>query len=270
MENLFGYVVLGLIQGITEILPISSSAHLVIAQYFLGIKDNVVILDVMLHLGTLLAVIIFFFRDILDFLKDKRLVGLVIVSMIPTFMIAIFLDRFSETLFTNPGIAGVGLLVTGVLLLVSGKFLKSASRGYNASVANPSDSMISKNYGFNFKDSFFVGIIQGISVLPGISRSGSTICALLFRKINPEFAFKFSFIMSIPVIAGAVVLKSKDIILGNISKDILLGIFAATFVAFVAGCLSLWLISGIIKKGKFYLFGWYCLLVGVLTLIIVK
>jgi undecaprenyl-diphosphatase len=244
------YILLGIVQGLTEFLPVSSSGHLVIVQKLLGMAGEEIALGVILHLGTLVAVVIFFFKDILKLLGDIKSIGLILVVTFITGIIGVLGKDFFEGLFTSPGAVAFSFLITAIILLLTRKF----SEGDKDKVG--------------LKDAVIVGFTQAISIVPGISRSGTTISTLLFRKIEREECFRFSFLVSIPVILGAALLEARkvDFAVRNNSVNLSLG-----FVfSLISGLAALWFLKLIIKKAKFYYFGYYCIIIAVFTLIFIK
>ncbi len=244
------YIFLGILQGLTEFLPVSSSGHLVIAQKLLGINSNQLAISVALHFGTLLAIIIFFWKDILGVLKNFRLLGLILIVTIITGIIGLSGKDFFENLFSNPKAVAIAWIFTG-LILIATKNLRQ----------------LDKNK-IGAKDAIIVGLAQGLAIIPGISRSGITISTLFFRKIQRSLAFSFSFLVSIPVILGAGLLEAKKIVLvpaGDI-KNLIVGFI----FSFIFGILALLILKVIINKAKFYYFGYYCLLMAAVTLLFIK
>ncbi|MFA6216783.1 MAG: undecaprenyl-diphosphate phosphatase [Candidatus Omnitrophota bacterium] len=244
------YIILGIVQGLTEFFPVSSSGHLVIVQKLLGITQEVVSFDVVLHLGTTVALIIFFFKDIVALFKDLRLLGLVFVATIITGVIGIAGKDFFERLFALPQYTAFGLLVTGCILLVAQRFMNG------------------KRNTVTLKDSIVMGCMQGIAVIPGISRSGSTVSALLFRGLDRETSFRFSFIAAIPAVLGAAVLKAKDI--GSALQGEMLGYALGFITSAATGIVSLWLLRLMLRRAKLHYFGYYCFVVAILVIVFIK
>lgn len=257
-------VILGIIQGLTEFLPVSSSGHLVIAQSFIeGFRQPGVLFDVMLHFGTLLAVVFFLRKDLYKIIKSiipgqtgsidyvkRKTVLLIIVGTVFTGIIGFtFKDRI-HILFESVEVAASMLLVTGLLLFLSDR-VKHTDR-------------FEKD--MNVTDSIIIGIVQGIALIPGISRSGSTIVFGIFRKLDRETAARFSFLLSIPAIIGAVILESRHIV--SIPSGDLIAYVAGTIAAVITGFLSLKLLFLIIKKNGFGIFAYYCWFVGIATLLV--
>jgi undecaprenyl-diphosphatase len=271
--TLLSSILLGFIQGVAEFLPISSSGHLAIAQNLLhldvgGTQDN--FFDVLLHLGTLIAIFVVYWRDILDmileffrFFRDvakresprqvppaRRLILLIIIGTLPLFGVLPFKDKI-EALSSNMPAVGAALLITGVLLFMSDKFNRGRKSELSATVL----------------DVIIIGIGQAIATVPGISRSGMTISVGCFRGLDRRFAVRYSFLMSIPAVIGANILSLKDAAAAGIDAS-LLPIYAAGVVtAAVFGYFSIRLLKFVADKGKFGAFAYYCWAVGAITLI---
>ncbi|MFH1640780.1 MAG: undecaprenyl-diphosphate phosphatase, partial [Candidatus Omnitrophota bacterium] len=175
---MFRYILLGVVQGITEFLPVSSSAHLVIMQKVLGVTGEELVLSIVLHLGTLFSLVIFFFRDILYSLRNKRILLFLLVTTLITAIVGLFGKDFFEKLFSSTKLVSVALIFTGVILILTKK------------IKEP------KRTKLTIKDALVLGFMQAIAVIPGISRSGITISGLLFRKVERETSFKFCFLMA--------------------------------------------------------------------------
>jgi undecaprenyl-diphosphatase len=242
--------ILGAIQGLTEFFPVSSSGHLVIAQHFLSIKENVVFLDIFLHTGTILALLTFFFKDILKVFKDPKMLGYIATVTIITGVIGITFKRTFESMFLSTHDTAIQLLINAVILL-SVPFLKE------------------KNKNIKLPDCIIMGIAQAVSIIPGISRSGATIVSLLARGINREEAFRFSFLASIPAITGAFLVEAKDVNFKNMAFD-LRELSAGFITSYLFGILALVILNKIIKKQKLHYFGYYCLLLGTALLYFIK
>jgi undecaprenyl-diphosphatase len=264
-------LLLGIIQGLTEFLPVSSSGHLVIAQSFIrGFNQPGVLFDVVLHFGTLLAVIFFFRKDIRDILLSllpakwnvrrggdhgrfsvstgRKTALYIVIGTVFTGIIGFPLKDEIHRLFESAEIAAAMLIVTGLLLFFSDR-TKNAAR---------------KEGDMNIVDSAMIGIVQGISLIPGISRSGSTIACGIFRKLNGETAARFSFLLSIPAILGATIMEAGCV--GSISRNEIFVYTAGMIVSAVTGFLMLKLLFFVIRKRRLSIFAYYCWTVGVLTL----
>jgi len=244
------YILLGIVQGLTEFLPVSSSGHLVILQKILGMHGQEVAISVILHLGTLFAVVLFFWKDILNLLKNFKLLILVAVVVIITGVIGILGKDFFEGLFNSPRLVGLAWIFTG-LLLISTKKITQFNR----------DKL-------NLKDALILGLTQGAAIIPGISRSGITISTLFFRKINRSLAFTFSFLVSIPIILGAALLEAKKI--QAIPKSDIMNLGIGFIFSFLFGLLALLFLRIVIDKAKFYYFGYYCIIMAAITLLFIK
>jgi undecaprenyl-diphosphatase len=262
-------VILGIVQGLTEFLPISSSGHLVIFQHLFGLREPQLLFDILVHIGTLLAVLAVFFGDIVTITRDSltfasrcfkkkdslseplpgaRLLMFIIIGTVPTALIGYFLEKKADVIFSSLRLVGLTLLATGVLLWLTKRF-------------SPDKRDISR---MNARDSLLIGLVQGIAVIPGISRSGSTIAAGLFMGLDRSLAARFSFLLSIPAILGALVLKSGELFSLNYSS--MLPDIVGMLAAFVSGYFALKFLIRIVLKGNFYLFAYYCFLVGLLIL----
>ncbi|MEM2319870.1 MAG: undecaprenyl-diphosphate phosphatase [Candidatus Bathyarchaeia archaeon] len=261
LSRLIETVVLGVIQGLTEWLPISSTGHLKIVEKFLGLNVPLPF-DVALHLGTLVVILIFFREDVkkvfsalkrLDFETGYgRLVPLIIVGSVPTALIGLFFNMFLEDALQEILTVAAGFIVCGFVL-----YSVKAKRG---------------DYGnLNIKKAFIIGVAQGMAVVPGLSRSGLTVAAALLLGVKREEAFKFSFLLSVPAVIGAfgltLLTHLDDLASSNVG---LFETLAGTVVAMVVGYLALKLLWKILEGGRFHLFAFYCWTLGVLLLIAVS
>lgn len=247
---------LGLIQGLTEFLPVSSSGHLAIAQHFLpGFEQPGLLFDVLLHFATTMAVIIYFRTDIWKLLSclfrkdsyaidDRHTLRMIILASVPTAIIGLTGKDFFEGLFENLLVIGCMLLVTAALLIVAEKSRKD---GRSLTQLNGGDALI-------------VGIVQGMAIVPGISRSGSTIATLLLRGIDGESAARFSFLMSLPAILGAMLLSVKD--LQDVATSELPAYGLGALLAFASGLVAIRWLMNVVRRKRLAGFAVYCLLVG--------
>ncbi len=244
------YILLGAVQGMTEFFPVSSSAHLAIFQKLLGIDGRGLVFPIVLHLGTLSATVLYFRRDILRMLLDRKQLLLAAAVTLITGAIAFPLKGLVERMFSCPRLAAFALLATGTALIMAGRVRVSGRKDVS------------------FGDAVFMGAAQGIAVLPGISRSGATISSLLFRGIERETCFKFSFIAGIPAVAGAALLDVRDITMVCAGSP---GSLLAGFLAsFIFGLAALALLRRMIIRSKLPYFGYYCLLAAAATLIFLR
>ena len=246
------YILLGIVQGLTEFFPVSSSAHLVITQRVLGIQGKEVALSVVLHLGTLCALAVFFFKDILALLRNVRSIILILIITFITGIIGVARKSFFEALFSNIRVVGIALIFTAVILFF-------ASRAMNG-----------KRNIINIKDALILGLTQGIAIIPGISRSGMTISTLLFRGVEKQEAFRFSFLASMPVILGAALLEAKKIGFCLLRQGEFAHFAAGFMSSFCIGLLALWLLKRIIARAKLHYFAYYCVVLSLITLIFIR
>ena len=246
-------IILGIIQGLTEFLPISSSGHLVLAQKIMGFTEPPLIFDTVLHLGTLFAVVLVLWGDIWPLLKKpfQKMTALLIVGTIPTALLGILLKDFFDNLFKSGKTLGVEFIITGLVLLAAQRM----SNGHKK---------LKETTGM---DAIFVGIMQGIAILPAVSRSGLTIAGALFRKMDREFAARFSFLLSIPAILGATVLQVKDIAEGGAVLPATSSLIGGFIFSFIFGIISVKFMMKVIKEGKLNGFGIYCSVLGALVIL---
>ena len=246
-------IILGLIQGITEFLPISSSGHLVIAQSLLGLKLPGNIIEVVTHLGTLFSVIIVFRKDIVKYFFDfknpltKKYILCLFIGTIPALIIGLSAKSFILLFFESIKMVSFSLIFTGVILFLSRKRNNKKSK-------------------INYKNSLLIGISQALAIIPGISRSGITISTGLLLGMNAKDAARFSFLLAIPAISGAGLITAIDMV----DQPVLISfniMFAALASSFVVGYLSLKWFLGILKNGKIHYFGFYCIAIGLIILL---
>lgn len=251
-------IILGFIQAVTEFLPVSSSGHLRIAEYFLQFNtENILSFEIALHFGTFLATCLVFRKDITNAivgffsgLKDIKYssknsegfrVGLmVIIASIPVAIVGLFLEEYLSNIDTKR--VGLNLIITGSILLLT----KKADRGINK------DALTTTYY-----NALLIGFAQAIAVFPGISRSGMTISAALFLGLNRDFAGRFSFLISLPAIFGALLLSLKDLTDFNFTY-----VIVGLLTSFIFGVIALKFLMSFLKKGKLYYFSFYCIIVG--------
>lgn len=255
--NLFESIVLGIVQGITEFLPVSSSGHLVILQRFIGLDEPGVTLEVLLHFGTLLSVIWVFRKDYAELFcyyhnpTQKRFLILLIVGVIPTGLMGILFKSSVEQAFQSTLFVGIMLMVTGGLLWL----IPHLPQG---------DKDIKE---MRPRDAVWIGIMQGLAVIPGISRSGSTIAGALCRGLNRQTAVRYSFIISSPVILAATMLEIKNLFATGIEGVMLWCYLAGGFVAFIFGVFAIRVFINLLERKKFYYFSYYCWFIGLVTII---
>ncbi len=251
--ELIDIIILGILQGLTEFLPVSSSGHLVLGQYLLGINSPGNTLEILFHVGTLGSVVFVFFNDIKDIFitiekeSTQKLLLFISVATLPAMIIGLLFRHEINQLFDSVSSVGYALLLTG-LILISSSFSNN------------------KNTSFSYFSSLVIGFVQAFSIIPGISRSGSTIVVSLFLGISPKKSAKFSFLLSIPIIFGAGVLGVFN--LQNDNFFTLPTVIAAISSSFFVGILALKALLSLLEKGKFYFFGIYCILIGAISIII--
>jgi len=259
-------VILGVVQGLTEFLPISSSGHLVLFQHLLGFMEPELLFDAALHFGTLLAVCIFFHRDLRAMVVDAwglirqpfarkphapsprlPLVWWIFVGSLPTALIGLMFRGTFEKAFGSVPFVGVMLLVTGTLLLLTRITARSGSSKQTIGLLI----------------ALAIGTIQGIAIIPGISRSGATIACGLLLGLEREFAGRFSFLLSIPAITGALLLQLMEGDAGRIPPGtLIIGVVASG----VVGILALRLLMGMVRRGRLSFFAPYCWAVGLVLI----
>ncbi len=256
---------LGLLQGISEFLPISSSGHLVLGKYILGADVEAgITYEVVVHFGTLCSILIYYRYTLTDLLfsglkflkspaKQKndpqvKTIGYILITMIPAMIVGFTIKDQIENIFMDPMYVSIMLIVTGTILFLTrfaGETLKS----------------------INLPRSVVIGLAQAFALIPGISRSGSTISASLYLGVKREEAANFSFLMVIPVIAGAMLLEIKDMIAIGVTDAEMLSLVVGFFTSFISGYFALKYLIIILKNKGFHFFAYYCWLVGAIGLL---
>lgn len=289
--DLLNSIIMGFIQGVTEFLPVSSSGHLAIFKQLFGMEDVGITFDILLHVGTLIAVFVAFWKDIwelivnacgifIDVCKNigiwlsnfskrkvltekkrkyiqvvstpyRRFVMLLLVTTIPTGVMGIVFGDIIENASATLIIPGICLLITGVLLLIADN-TPSGARDENT---------------VTYKNAFGIGVCQGFATLPGISRSGTTIVACLISKIDRNFAVKYSFIMSIPVILGAAVLQIPDLASESNSAGTIMNYVVGMAVAALVGYICIKTMLKVVRQKKFKMFAYYCFAMGTIAIV---
>lgn len=265
-------IILGILQGLTEFLPVSSSGHLVLGQIYFKITEAGLLFDVSVHMGTLGAILVVYFSDIkqifisvFQFLakairqepaaylfktdENLKLAGFILMGSVPTALIGLVLKRFEHVLFSSAILVGCMLILTGTILWASRRYYRNEKTGA----------------AFDVKRAVFIGIVQGVAVIPGISRSGSTIAAAMFAGLDRQTAARFSFLLSVPAILGAQVLTMKEAFEAGLAIDA--ATVYGTFFSFIVGLVALKLLLKLVHTGRFHLFAPYCWLVGALVLV---
>jgi undecaprenyl-diphosphatase len=262
--NIFQSIILGIVQGLTEFLPVSSSAHLVIFEKLLNVEAHTLVFEVMVHLGTLAAVVLYFrkklVRLILAFLRapfnreepasrdDLRLAWFLILATIPAGVVGLFFKRYIERAFADPQWAAGMLLITAAVLMLT-RWAKE------------------RNGSINLPRAIAIGIAQSIAIMPGISRSGSTISTGMFTGLEKAEAAEFSFLLSVPAIAGAAFIEIPDFVRSLAQGSTVLVYLVGASIAGLVGYLSIAYLLSVIRRGRFFYFGVYCVVVGILGLL---
>lgn len=246
-------ILLGIIQGITEFLPISSSGHLVLFQKIFGVAEPSLTFGIVVHLGTLTAVFAVFWKDIVSILRRpfQRLTLLLIAGTVPTAIIGVAFKDFFEKVFASGSTLGFEFFITGLVLY----FADSLRNGYKDAEET------------SCLDAAFVGLMQGAAILPAVSRSGLTISGALFRHMDRDFAARFSFLLSIPAILGAAVFDMKDVLEAGVGNLDSMSLGAGFIFAAIFGYISIRYMLNILKKGKMRYFSYYVFALGALILI---
>ena len=267
-------IFLGLVQGIAEFLPISSSGHLSLFQHFFGLTEAGLFFDVLLHLGTLIAIFVYYWRDIVNLVKaflrlvtglfskkkkgarkgrkdpGARMILMLIVATLPLFVILPIKDKV-ESLYSNTIFVGCARIVTGCILFFSDRMAKGKKTVRSATLL----------------DALQVGVGQAVAVVPGLSRSGTTISAGMLRGFSRKFAVRFSFLLSIPAVLGANIISIGDAVAAGIDTSLLPAYIAGTVVAAVSGYFAIRLVNSLADKGKFGSFAYYCWGIGAAAVI---
>ncbi len=265
-------MVLGVVQGVAEFLPISSSGHLSLLQHFFGMVEPDALYNILLHFATLIAVCVVYWRDVVDMVVEffrglaslfsrqegrgnppegRRLVLLIILGTLPLFLV-LPIEDLVEGLGANPVFVSVMLLVTGCILFLSDRYGGGRKTVRTATV----------------KDVLLVGLAQGAATIPGLSRSGSTISAGMALGFERNFAVRYSFLMSLPAVFGATLLKVIKVAkAGTFETERLPMYLTGMVIAGVVGYFSIRLVKLLADKGKFGRFAFYCWIVGVIALV---
>lgn len=242
---MFSSIVLGIVQGLTEFLPISSSGHLVLAQHLFHFNNLDPAFNVFVQGGTVLSVLVYFRKRLLklDYTYLKELV----VATLPAAILGLLLSDYVDTLFSSLTGAALGFVLTTIVVYLS---------RYQRNLFNS----------LNLKQALIIGFAQALAILPGLTRSGTTITSALLLGITPAIAFEFSFLLSIPTIAGATILGAREMVWTPTQTPLY---FAGFFTAAIVGYFSLVLLAKLVKKGKFSLFAPYTSVLALLTLYLV-
>ncbi|MBM4235989.1 MAG: undecaprenyl-diphosphate phosphatase [Firmicutes bacterium] len=255
--NLFDAALLGLIQGLTEFLPVSSSGHLVLFQDLLGLNEPGVTLEVLLHFGTLLAVFFVFGKDFIALFKffrdeyQRHFLILLILGVLVTGILGLLFEPYIELLFSSTLVVGFMLLITGLI----NTLIKIIPHGQK----NIADMKL--------LDALLIGLWQAFAIIPGISRSGTTILTALWRGLDRDAAVRFSFMLSAPVIFGATLIEARELITTGLERVMLFNYLTGTFVALVSGVFAIKFLVRILSGNKFHYFAYYCWVIGLIVII---
>ncbi|GFP26954.1 undecaprenyl-diphosphatase UppP [Candidatus Hakubella thermalkaliphila] len=263
--NIFQALILGLVQGATEFIPISSSAHLVLLPYLLGWDNPSLSFNIMVHFGTILAVIFLFWKEIGMLIQGffrlvfggrrddhmGQLALFLLLATLPAVIIGISAKRFFEDLFNNPLSVSYLLLATGLLMYLSERWATQTK-----------DLMR-----LSWIDSLIIGVGQALAIAPGISRSGATISFALLRGVKRNDAARFSFLLAIPIIVGTALYEGRDLFLKAESFSLTLPLIVGIVSAFVSGAISIRILLKVVRKRPLSIFSYYCWAVGLISII---
>jgi len=273
--SVFQALVLGVVQGITEFMPVSSSGHLVLLQKIFGISGSALVFDTAVHGGTLIAVIVVLWRDIWNILRRivQPLTLWLIIATIPAVIAALLFKDWIEAAFSSGAFLGFAFIVTSALLFVSDLLYRSSGGpgGFPAKLDGP--ARVRTQDEMNRVDALVIGLLQAVAIIPGISRSGATISAALSRKLDRGFAARFSFLLSIPAILGALVLQVKDLAkaggaaLNETGAIGPLPLAVGCLSACIVGFLSIRLTLKIVREHSLRGFALYTGILGLLVLV---
>ena len=263
---------LGFVQGVAEFLPISSSGHLSLLGNLLGLAQDDILFEVLLHLGTLAAVFVVYWQDIVDMVRDffgvlgglfsknrrmrvspsanTRMVFMIIVATLPLVLVVPIKD-YVENLYGNTLFIGFALLVTGVILFLSDRLAQGRKTARTATMM----------------DALVVGLAQAVAVVPGLSRSGTTISIGMMRGFDRKFAVRFSFLLSIPAILGANILEVGDAVTAGLNTELIPIYILGMVISMIAGYFAIKLVNLLARKGKFGSFAYYCWAVGLVAIV---
>lgn len=246
--------ILGIIQGLTEFLPISSTGHLFLGRQFFGLEDAGLFLDTMLHIGTLLAVLVFYKKELITILKNPfhKFSFLLLVGTIPAVIVGLLFEDYFDAISKTGVTLGWEFLVTGIILWFSDSIRNGAKKMEDLSMG----------------DAVFIGTFQAAAIFPALSRSGLTIAAGLFRKLDRETAAYFSFFLSIPAIFGGVLLQSRELFTGQVESISISSLLVGTISSALFGYFAIMTMIHILKKKSLKIFAVYVWILGgtVLTL----
>lgn len=245
-------IILGIIQGLTEFIPISSTGHLYLGRNFFGLEEAGLYLDTMLHLGTLIALVVFYKDILLKLIKNpfSRITALLVIGTIPAVIAGVLFSDYFDSISKSGVTIGWEFLVTGAFLWFADSIKNGAKKVEDISLF----------------DSFFIGSFQAFAIFPAISRSGMTIVGALMRKMDKEAAAYFSFLLSIPAICGGVIFQLKDMVSGNVPQISLTSMFIATLASAIFGYIAVKFMISFVKNKSLKLFAVYVWILGVVII----
>ncbi|MBW1999132.1 MAG: undecaprenyl-diphosphate phosphatase [Deltaproteobacteria bacterium] len=268
--NILQALGLGVLQGVTEFLPISSSGHLVLGKAILNVHTKGVAYEVFVHFGTFLAILTIFWGDIWQMLRALgralrhpspnswrrsyredfflRLVILIALGTIPAVVVGLLFESEIEAAFSNPLFVSVALIITGTILL-------------GTRWSGPRDTQ------FGMMRALLIGVAQSFAILPGISRSGSTIAAAMYLRVDRSEAARFSFLLALPAILGAAVLESVELLRSGVPSQQAVTLLVGTIAAYISGMIALKWLLGVIRRGRLDRFSYYCFAVGLVSFV---
>lgn len=265
--SLLSALLLGVLQGFTEFLPVSSSGHLVLAQELLpGFSQPGVLFDVTLHLGTLVAVCLYFWKDLwalllsvipgdkagVDTVTNRRLLWLLFIGSLPTVVLGLLFRKQFEAMFNDIFGAGIWFIITGILLFITDR-VTTSERSLSA---------------MSTLDAFIIGVAQGLSIIPALSRSGATIAAGVFLGLERGLLVRYSFLLSIPAVAGAFLLELFSHRQETFQAADLLAYGVGTLAALVVGYWSIAVLLNLTRSRRLSMFAYYCWAIGVVALVV--
>lgn len=247
-------IILGIIQGLTEFIPISSTGHLYLGRNFFGLEEAGLFLDTMLHLGTLIALIVFYKEILIKLIKKpfSRITALLVVGTIPAVMTGVLFSDYFDELSKSGVSIGWEFLITGLFLWFADSIKNGSKKVENLSLF----------------DSFFIGSFQALAIFPAISRSGMTIVGALLRKMDKEAAAYFSFLLSIPAICGGVIYQLKDMISGSVPQISLSSMFIATLSSAIFGYIAVRFMIAFVKYRSLKIFAIYVWILGIIIIVL--
>jgi len=257
----FGAFVLAVVQAVTEFLPVSSSGHLVVSQYLLGFREPMIAFDVMLHVGSLVAVLVYYRRRVLEMAVSlvsparspagRRLVLLIVVASVPTAVMGLGFGGFVREVFASPAGVGMFWILTAGLLFGVSRLAHGEKTIEQMTIA----------------DALLIGLFQGVAILPGVSRSGATLVMGIMCGLHPKQAADFSFLIFIPAMLGATLLQYQDLMAMGASE--LNVCIVGAVVTAVFSYAAIWFLLRLLQRRVIIPFAWYCLAAGAATLAIV-